>query len=439
MPRVSTWNDYVAVDADELLTPRSEAEVAAIVRAVRERGGRLRTIGGRHSFNDLALCRETIVDLSHLSRVLSVDHAQRLVTVEGGVRLRDLVVILEREGLALPNIGAWTAQTIAGVVSTATHGSCGRWRKDLIDAVVGIRVVDGQGVARELDAGERGFLTLGMFGVITAVTLHCEPLYAVIKNKDVVDMERTIERIPELLRSHDHVDLRWVGRVRPGILTTWERFEGPLSPRDRLLTEVEGLGLNLLNRAVDRLPVARAPARVKDVFYGAMGLAYVVGAETPPVAQVWHRGLTFNSRGFAPRHDEHEFAVPVEAAIPCLLGVRRAMADARDSAGIEVQIRFTPGVDLVLAPHYHQDSVWVNFNVFDRPRCRPLVETMTATLLEFGARPHWCKTIPTVARHMRRIHGDDAELWEEARRRADPDGVFLNAWYDRYLAPERDA
>ena len=41
--------------------------------------------------------------------------------------VRALNAALDREGLALPNMGGYDAQTIAGVVSTSTHGSGLRW------------------------------------------------------------------------------------------------------------------------------------------------------------------------------------------------------------------------------------------------------------------------------------------------------------------------
>jgi L-gulono-1,4-lactone dehydrogenase len=49
--------------------------------------------------------------------------AQRLVRTLGGTHLRDLNAALDDQGLALPNMGGYDAQTIGGVVSTSTHGS----------------------------------------------------------------------------------------------------------------------------------------------------------------------------------------------------------------------------------------------------------------------------------------------------------------------------
>ncbi|MEZ4450346.1 MAG: FAD-binding protein [Nannocystaceae bacterium] len=435
MPTISNWNGYHEAECAAILRPTDAEAIAATIRAARASGGRVRAIGGRHTFNRLALTDGVVLDLSALSQVLSADPSTGIVRVQGGMHLRDLVVALEARGLALPNLGAWTEQTIAGVISTATHGSCGRWQRDMMSAVVGVQAVDGAGALREWSARELGTLSLGMFGVITEVTLQCEPLYWVVKDKDVVDLDRAIERIPELLGAHDYVDLRWTGGVDQGVLGTWERAERPPGVIDRVLMESEGVRLGLLNRALDLIPFERTPARVNRALFEILGRAYVLGAETPPTVEVWHRGLTFNSHGHAARHDEVEIAVPMVRAIEALQRTRRRMNDDPSSAGIEVQIRFSPPSPWVLAPNYGHACAWIDFNIFDRPRARPIIEAMTQTLIELGGRPHWGKTIPDAAADLGRIYGDELRTFEEVRRGCDPDGVLLNGFYDRRIAP----
>lgn len=46
-----------------------------------------------------------------------------LVHVENGIRIRNLNNYLDENNLALENMGAYDAQTIAGVISTSTHGT----------------------------------------------------------------------------------------------------------------------------------------------------------------------------------------------------------------------------------------------------------------------------------------------------------------------------
>ena len=58
-----------------------------------------------------------------MNRVLDVDRGAGLAKVEAGIVIRDLSEALAREGLALENLGDIDVQTVAGAISTATHGT----------------------------------------------------------------------------------------------------------------------------------------------------------------------------------------------------------------------------------------------------------------------------------------------------------------------------
>jgi FAD/FMN-containing dehydrogenase len=86
---------------------------------------RVKVVGSGHSFTDIACTDGAMVDLSGMNRVLAVEGDE--VTVEAGITLRELGPALAERGLALENQGDVDAQTIAGAISTATHGTGGRF------------------------------------------------------------------------------------------------------------------------------------------------------------------------------------------------------------------------------------------------------------------------------------------------------------------------
>jgi L-gulono-1,4-lactone dehydrogenase len=107
-----------------------QALVALVQRAERE-GTTIRLVGAGHAWSDVALTEGLLLEPDRLGGMLGIDDGclrpeaagRRLVRVLGGTHVRDLNAALDREGLALPNMGGYDAQTIAGVVSTSTHGS----------------------------------------------------------------------------------------------------------------------------------------------------------------------------------------------------------------------------------------------------------------------------------------------------------------------------
>ena len=79
--------------------------------------------GAGHSFTPIAATDGISLRLDRMSGVRRVEVDTGRVTLGAGTRLRDLPALLEPYGLALQNMGDIDAQTIAGAISTGTHGT----------------------------------------------------------------------------------------------------------------------------------------------------------------------------------------------------------------------------------------------------------------------------------------------------------------------------
>ena len=435
-PTWMNWNGRVHVRPDGIAQPTNEAQLVRVIALARMRGTAVKAVGSGHSFNEIMATTGTMVDMSRFDRVVSIDRERKLVRVQAGVKLRDLVVVLERHGLALPNIGAWMEQTISGVLATATHGIAGRWTANLTDALVLYRLVDGRGEVRVVEGEATRWLPLGFFGVVTEVELRCVPLFHVVHRRRIGALDRAIDGLDDALASHDFVDLRFVGAIARGSLSTWDATDAGPSTTDRLRFELEGARQYAINRAVQgwgRLEVV--PALRRRV-YRAVGSLYMRDGESAPKTSVWWQGLTFNSRGFAPAHDEYEFALPRECTREFLHEIAAEMQGRWDTPSMEIQVRFSEPTDIVLAPNRDRRTMWFNMNVFDPVDANPAVHRLSEIVRAYGGRPHWCKRVPWI------FLGDpvaDIDAWEQVRRHYDPHGLFLNAYYERHLLPSMSA
>ncbi len=108
--------------------PGSIEEISAAISRAAAHDRRVRVAGAGHSFSDIALTDGSQLRLDRLTSVLDVDRSSGLVRVQGGITIRELNARLAEHGLALENLGDIDVQSIAGAISTATHGTGARLR-----------------------------------------------------------------------------------------------------------------------------------------------------------------------------------------------------------------------------------------------------------------------------------------------------------------------
>lgn len=211
--RFRNWSRTVEFRADRLVEPRSEAEIVEIVKEAREKGTTVRPVGSGHSFSQIVTTADTLLSLDEQEEAVSWN--DNLVTVHAGMQLKDLIDVLKRlePSLALRNMGSVTEQTIAGAISTGTHGT-GLGLGAMPTQVRVLRLVDGTGTVRSLDGSSMtelraARLSLGMLGIITHVTLECVPYYEVDYDVYLCDFDEIIDDIDELSEENERVLLWW--------------------------------------------------------------------------------------------------------------------------------------------------------------------------------------------------------------------------------------
>ena len=131
-----TWHNHAGNQTcrpREIVTPGSLQELVELVQRAEHEGTTVRAVGAGHAWSDAALTEGYLVLPERLGGVLDLDDgtlrepAPRLARVLAGTHLYALNAALDKAGLALPQMGGYDGQTLAGVVSTSTHGSGLAW------------------------------------------------------------------------------------------------------------------------------------------------------------------------------------------------------------------------------------------------------------------------------------------------------------------------
>ena len=144
------WSGNQSATPKRIISPSSEDEIISLVGIGVANRWRIRPVGSSHSFSPICVTDGLLVPLDSFNQILHVDKELLQVTVGAGITLSKLNVELANLGLALPNLGDIDSQTLAGAISTGTHGTGSRY-SSISAAVIGLRIVTGDGSIMKLE------------------------------------------------------------------------------------------------------------------------------------------------------------------------------------------------------------------------------------------------------------------------------------------------
>src|SRR6266567_2231722 len=176
--KLTNWAGNLAYSTDRLYSARTPEDVQGFVKE----HSKLKVLGTRHCFNDIANSSSEFLSLKTQDKVLALDPKAHTVTVEAGITYGQLCPYLDKQGFALHNLASLPHLSVAGACSTATHGS-GEKNGNLATAVSALEFVTAAGDVMKLSRQNDGetfygaIVGLGALGVITNVTHDVQPTF----------------------------------------------------------------------------------------------------------------------------------------------------------------------------------------------------------------------------------------------------------------------
>jgi L-gulono-1,4-lactone dehydrogenase len=412
--------------------PGSLEEIAAALAQAQADGLSVRVAGAGHSFSDIALTEGLQLRLERMAGVLDVDRSSGLVRVQGGITIRALNGRLAEHGLALENLGDVDAQTIAGAIATATHGTGARLPNISAQvAALTLVLADGSVVRCGEDDADRTLfraarVSLGSLGVIAEVTLRCVPAFTLRGVDAPMALEEVLERFEELALGNDHFELFVFPHADTALTRANNRVREPPRPRGRISAYANDIlltnhALGLLCRAGRRFP-GQIP-RINRL------VTRLAGSST----RVDRSDRIFASPRLV-RFTEMEYALP-RGRTP--EAVRRVMAlvPARGFAvPFPIEVRTVAPDDALLSTAHGRESGFVAVHMFEGMPYAPYFQAVEAIMDELGGRPHWGKRHFQSAATLRPRY-PEWDAFQAIRARLDPRGRFANAHTERVLGP----
>jgi len=404
-------------------------ELAAVVRQAAADGLTVKAVGSGHSFTAAAATTGVLVRPEALTAIRSIDRAAGTVTAEAGVQLKQLNAALAAERLSLTNMGDIMEQTVAGAVSTGTHGT-GRDSGSIAAQITALELVTADGSVLTCSAGENpevfaaARIGLGALGVISAVTFAVEPLFLLTAREEPMSFDRVTAEFDRFAAENEHFEFYWFPHTEGCVTKRNNRSQGPAAPVPALRGWVDDKLLS------------------NGVFQAACALGRAAPAVIPGMAKLSSRALSARTYTDIPykvftsprrvRFVEMEYAVPREAAVEAVRELKAMVERSSLRISFPVEVRVAPADDIALSTASGRDSAYIAVHMYRGSRYQEYFTAVEKIMTERGGRPHWGKLHTRDAEYLASVY-PRFEEFTRLRDRLDPDRLFGNDYLRRVL------
>jgi L-gulonolactone oxidase len=411
--------------------PGSRRELIEVVSRAAAGGQPVRASASGHSFTDIALTDGVMVRLDRLTRILDADRDSGLVKVEGGVVLGELNRRLDELGLAFENLGDIDRQTLAGSISTGTHGTGARLQSvsaqvaalELVLADGSVVEVSEQSEREALPAARVG---LGALGIVYSVTIRTVPAYTIDRVDSPKPLADVLDQLEGLIDANDHFEFYVFPHTEVALCRESRRTDEPPEPANRAAEYLREVVLENWVGAVFARAARHLPSQVPRLSRFA---SRNVGDASKK--DRWFRVFASERRI---RFTEMEYGIPRRHAREAVERVLEHAGRPELQVAWPIEVRFVAPDDNLLSASFEQETCYIAVHQDRHLDWEPYFRGVEAIAAEYGGRPHWGKrhfqTAETLAP---RYPGWEA--FQGVRRRLDPGGAFRNAYTDRVLGP----
>jgi FAD/FMN-containing dehydrogenase len=386
MKEWTNWSGSLRFTPAKYVTPKRGSDLRKLILAHRKTGTRIKLAAAGHSSSPLVKTTDTLVNLKHFKGIVRHDTEEATVTLGAGMSVHECNMALQDIGLALFNTGDVDVQTLAGAISTGTHGS-GRGLQNLASVLQGVRLVNARGEVMEYDEKRHPDVmkamrvSLGVFGIFTELTVKVVPLFRMRRLEICTTTDDCVRHFDELADQNRNLDFYWYPRS-------------------------DDAKIRILNEPGEGTSTFSFPYKCKEDDED------FVGKVLPK-----HRELRF---------DEMEYALPREAGLACFEAVRNRIRERhRKEVAWRVLVRSIAKDDFYLSPHHGRESISISLHHNAGLPFGAFFSDLEPVFIDYGGRPHWAKIHHMKAAQLRPLY----PMWDRfqmIRQAIDPEDFFMN-------------
>ena len=420
---MKNWSQYIQWTPENILYPESELAIQQIVQGALEQSKHIRVIGSGHSFTPLCKTKGILVSLDNYQGLISVDKEKCQATVKAGTKLSTLGNLLFEQGMAMENLGDIDVQSIAGTISTGTHGT-GVNFGTISTQVIALKFVNGKGEIVECSNKKNKELfkaaqvSLGALGIISEITLQCIPAYRLELQNQKENLHDVLATLKERNENNRNFEFYWF----PYTATAWTKTSNIASDQPDKVNLFNYFSEYVLENYAFKLLCEwayRFPSKNKWV-------SEISAATISNVRKVYHSHKVYATQRLV-KFNEMEYNVPVEAHEEVLKEIVKMVNKKKFDIHFPIENRFVKGDDIYLSPAYQRHAAYIACHAYNKKDPKPYFKALEDIFRAYRGRPHWGKMHTLTAKDIANLY-PEWELFLKYRRKQDPDNVFVNEY-----------
>lgn len=420
------WSETFLNRPEEILYPRNENDILKIIQRCKQNGKKIRVIGAGHSFTPLAVTNGILLSLQHLSGIEKIDYENERVTIWAGTTLTDLGRLLYNHGLTMENLGDINLQTIAGAISTGTHGS-GINFGNLSTQVTRLTMITPAGEKLLISANENSHLfdgarlSLGLLGIVTKIEIQVIKAHQLISISQKSTMNHVFPNLKSLTESNRHFEFFWfphtetiqIKTLNPQTKNIQKKLKAPSKFNDMVM---ENGALSLVSEI----------SRMQPKLSKLMSKMIAIGV---PTGKTIGNSFEMYATPRLVKFNEMEYSIPAEHMAVALQDIDHVIQKNNLNVHFPVECRYVKADDLWLSPSYKRDSAYIAVHMYKGMEYKRYFAAVEEVFQHYQGRPHWGKMHNLITPGLQKVYPKFDDFLQ-AREQLDPDNILLNYYLE---------
>lgn len=407
----------------ELLKPTSEEEIIEIIKKANQENRNVRVVGSYHSWTNLVVAEDILVSLDNWQGVIKIDEANNWAEIKAGTKLHRATHELHQAGFALANLGDIDVQSIAGALSTGTHGT-GKEFGTLATQLIEVTLITGKGDLITCSENQHpeifkaAQISLGALGIITRMKLKIVPQYKLEYVSKLAYLDDMIDNFHQYNSENRNYEFYWFPHTNKVQLKLVNTTDLPIKSGgfSRSVNDivVENMGYSVLsNLSRTFKPVTR--------WLTNFSANYVPKG----------RWINYSHKIFATKRWVHfyemEYNVPEENFPNCIREIQQWITNNDYRVHMPLEVRYVKADDILISPANGRNCIYIAVHQFIGMEYKPYFEAVEKIFLKYGGRPHFGKMNTLTNVDFEKIH-PHWSTFKNIRKQLDPNGVMLNKY-----------